>query len=888
MQSCQFHTHPCVGFLGLGGKGTGAPACVTAHRPCFGLGRRLVGALPVLGLSLFALAALGGANSVQAQGPEGVAAIEEVVVTARKREESLQDVPISVTAFDETTIENTYGENIGEFSKFAPNVTLTRQPYAGNALFAGMRGIVFGDLEKSFDPAVGVVVDGVALVTNTGALIDTFDLESVEILRGPQGTLFGRNTIAGVVNVRRTRPTGEFGLRTQVRYGAHNETDVKAVLNFPLGDTLAVKVAGFLDKGDGYQEQGLFDLATGAIEGTGNDIPGEDTINAYASVLWTPNEAFNALLTFEYINDDSTLSTPSNLTVPNLSRDQWGAITGSVFSNLGMGVPPGAAVGGGIGSALVQGGNFCDIYGAVLAPLNGWVADVACATYGYELGERNGYKYSLASQQFNNAIEQHGFTLELNYDLGDLQFTSVTGYKQEDELLDQDNLGTPVYVFHPWRPQEYDQFSTELRVASDFDGKLNFVGGLYYVESEYFITASVYVFGNRRVPGAAPSPDGDAGQELNAYALFGEAYYQVTDDLRVTLGGRWTREEKDFFIFQRVSGDASGLLPPTAWGCGLEGDLLAEADAVAAAWIAAAPTPEIAASRTAGLTCNSDAKESWTKFTPRVSLDYAFSDDVMAYLSWSRGFRSGGFNGRATTPSSIGPYDPETVDSYELGLRSSLFDNRLMLNATLFRAKYKDKHESEIYQFGAATETVVNNAAKATIDGLEIEARLAASEQVQLRLSVGMIDGKYEEFLAPDRIACQGISRATCPRVDRSGDFEFGFQPDWNLSAGLIVTQPLSAGWGQLTGTANYSWASETVGNFGQPDPLGLGRNEFPARGEVDFSLIWERAPFKVAGYVKDAFHSNNYLSTSVDVGVFWFGAVQPGRTWGLEVTHEF
>ena len=182
-----------------------------------------------------------------------------------------------------------------------------------------------------------------------------------------------------------------------------------------------------------------------------------------------------------------------------------------------------------------------------------------------------------------------------------------------------------------------------------------------------------------------------------------------------------------------------------------------------------------------------------------MSLDYAFSEDIMGYLSWSRGFRSGGFNGRATTPSSIGPYDPETVDSYEVGLRSSLLDNRLIFNATLFRAKYKDKHESEIYQFGAATETVVNNAAEATIDGLEVEAMLAAGERVQLRLSVGMIDGKYEEFLAPDRIACQGISRATCPKVDRSDDFEFGFQPDWNVSAGLIVTQPLANGWGPIS-----------------------------------------------------------------------------------------
>ncbi|MYF10608.1 MAG: TonB-dependent receptor [Gammaproteobacteria bacterium] len=840
-----------------------------------------------LALAISFLAATGASDSVRAASPGDAAVIEEIVVTARKREESLQDVPLSVSAFNESAIENAYGDNIGEFSKMAPNVTLARQPYAGNALFAGMRGIVFGDLEKSFDPAVGVVIDGVPLVTNTGALIDTFDLESVEILRGPQGTLFGRNTIAGVVNARRTRPTGEFGLRTQFRYGAHNETDVKAVLNFPLGDTLAVKMAAFYDKGDGFQEQADFNLATGEVTGTGDDIPGEDTINFYTSILWEPTEDFEALLTFERIDDESTLATPVNLTVPNLSPGQWGAITGAMFANFAAGVPPAAAVGGGIGSALVQGGNFCDIYGSVLAPLNGWVPEIACAKFGLDLGESNGYKYSVAAQLFNNSIEQTGYTLELNYDLGDLRFTSVTGYKEEEELLDEDNLGAPVYIFHPWRPQEYDQFSTELRVTSDFGGKFDFVGGAYYVESEYFITASVYVFGNRRVPGAMPSPDGDAGQKLNAFALYGEGYYQVTDDLRLTVGGRWTREEKDFFIFQRVSGDASGLLPPTAWGCGLSGDLQAQADAVASAWIGSAPTPAIAEARAAGLACNSDGKESWTEFTPRVSLDYAFSDDDMVYASWSRGFRSGGFNGRATTPSSIGPYDPEQVDSFEIGLRSMSFDDRLVFNATLFRAIYKDKHESEIYQFGAATETVVNNAAKATINGLEIESQLAITEKVQLRATVGMIDGKYDEFLAPDRLACQGISRSACPRVDRSDDFAFGFQPDWNFSAGLIVTQPLNDGWGGLTGIANYAWADKTVGNFGQPDPLGLGRNEFPSRGELDLTLIWDRAPFKVAAYVKDVFHKDNYLATSVDVGVFWFGAVAVGRTWGLEITHE-
>ena len=222
-----------------------------------------------------------------------------------------------------------------------------------------MRGIVFGDLEKSFDPAVGVVVDGIALVTNTGALIDTFDLGSVEILRGPQGTLFGRNTIAGVVNVRRSRPTGEFGLRTQVRYGAYNETDFKAVLNFPVSDTLSVKIAGFLDKGDGFQEEANFDLATGAIDGSGDYIPGEDTLNVYASFLWEPNDNFNALLTLEYSDDDSTLTTPTNLTVPNLSPAQWGATTGGVFGGLAVGDV--SAIPVGIGTALGSAGLMIEI-----------------------------------------------------------------------------------------------------------------------------------------------------------------------------------------------------------------------------------------------------------------------------------------------------------------------------------------------------------------------------------------------------------------------------------------------------------------------------------------------------------------------------------------------
>ncbi len=738
------------------------------------------------------------------------AVIEEVVVTARKREESLQDVPVAVTAFTEKQIDQVYGNDIGEFSKYTPNVTLARQPYAGNALFGGIRGIVFGDLEKSFDPAVGVVVDGVPLVTNTSALIDTFDLESIEILRGPQGTLFGRNTIAGVVNVRRTRPTKEFGVKTQLRYGSHNEQNYKAVVNFGDGKTIGVKLGAFIDKSDGFTEDAKFDLATGTIKGTGHDTKGEDTFNGIASVLWDPNDKFSAQLTFEYTDDNSTLATPTNLTVPNLDSATWDTITGQLFANLGSGVPPAAAVGGAIGATLAQGGNFCDVYGTTFAPLNGWVRDVACASQGYLRGEANGYKYSYTAQPFVNHINNKGYILELHYDLSDaLALTSVSGYYKSDEILDEDNLGAPVPIFNPVRPQNYDQKSTELRLASSFPGALNFQAGIYYVNSKYKITQSIYVFGGRQA-GLPPSPDGDAGQELNSVALFGEAYYNLTDRARLTLGARWTREEKEFWIYQRSSGDSSGLLPPTVWGCGaLSPGQRANADAVAAAWIAAAPDAATATARADALVCSdSDGKEHWSELTPRLALDYRFTDDLMAYVSYARGFRSGGWNGRATTPSSMGPYDPETVDSYEIGMRSDWLEKTLRLNLTAFFTSYHDKQESEIFQFGAATETIVNNAAEAEIKGLELEGEWLPAERVQTRLSVGYNNGKYKKFIANNRLTGQ--------REDISNIFEFAFAPEWNVNAGVDYYQPI-ARYGTMVFRTNYAWADKTVGNFGNP-----------------------------------------------------------------------
>ena len=298
---------------------------------------------------------------------------------------------------------------------------------------------------------------------------------------------------------------------------------------------------------------------------------------------------------------------------------------------------------------------------------------------------------------------------------------------------------------------------------------------------------------------------------MTAFALYGELYFELTDKTNLTLGGRWTTEEKEFFSFTRATGDASGILPPSTWGCGnLTASQQATVDSVAAAWIAAGADAAAMAARRAGLTCSdSDGKEDWSEFTPRVSIDYQFSDDLMTYLSYSRGFRSGGWNGRASTPNGIGPYDPETVDSWELGTRMSLLGDDgdvLYANLTFFHTKYEDKHENEIYAFGAATETVVNNAAQATVLGAEFEMRYILNDNVQLRMALGFLDGEYDEFLEPG-----DNNDRSSPKVDVSGQREFAFAPDITASVGFDIVQPLGGG-----GNPDLRWQLLLGGQDGQ------------------------------------------------------------------------
>ncbi len=564
--------------------------------------------------------------------------IGEIIVSARRRNESVQTTPIAVTAIAPSQLEATVSAKIADLQGQAPNVLITTQSTGAATANISIRGIAFADVDKSFDPAVGVNVDGVYIGTSTGQMLDFFDIASIEILRGPQGTLFGRNTIGGVINVRRTKPTGEFGGKFEANYGSYNALGLRGVLNVPVvKDVLAAKFFAFHNQDDGFYR----DATTRDRLGKSN---GE---NFGAAFLLTPSPAFDALLTLEQQNQ-KFVTYNGSLTQP-----------GDVFCNF----QPAGACGR---------NNTNDIYAVFKGP-----------------DTPGNYRARAA-------------TLEMNADAGAVKFASVTSYRQSREFQQADYGTTGLYF--STRRQRYHQFSQELRASGNlFDG-FDYVAGLYYFESRYRLRQDTDVFGS------FAGTQITIGRSRSAAAFF-DFNWEFAPRLRLSGGGRYTHDRKKY-----------------------DNPLITGAPGVVGV----------------------SAKESWGKFTPKISLDYRPTDELMIYGSWSRGYRSGGFNGRGQTLfSATTPYDPETVDAYEVGFKSELFDRKLAFNVAAFYTDYKDIQQSSTVTVpppGIGNETIVINAGGAKIKGIEADITARPIENLTIRASLGYTDAKFKGFIV-DQLA---------------------------------------------------------------------------------------------------------------------------------------
>ncbi|MGX1692336.1 TonB-dependent receptor [Brevundimonas naejangsanensis] len=579
--------------------------------------------------------AIVGASPVMAQEAPAsepqAAAVADIVVTAQRREQRLQDVPLAVSAFSMESLEDGKVESLLNLDGKVPNVVLApvgAYPFA-SAFY--IRGLGYADVESSFEPSVGVELDGVYLSRNVGAVQDFFDIGGVTILRGPQGTLYGRNTIGGVVSVQSRRPSFDFGARAQATFGSNGRQELRAGVEGALvEDRLAGKFSFLTKTYDGYIKN--YD---------GRDMGAQDVTSMRGALLWTPTASFDATLIVDYTKDKGTGTAFENASLPSMVLP-------------GFGEP-----------ADTDGDPFLSHVG----------------------------------DDIFSDLEALGVTLNANWDLGPVKLTSITGYRKTDTEVLSDFDGTPTPFMTVHRDETHDQFSQELRLASNTDGPLTYVVGAYYMTQEYDIATGQFgtVFGSPTAGSTIYTQ-----QKADSWAVFGQADYEVLPGLTVTAGGRYSKEEKTF--------TTQPLFYPNA----------------------------------------ETFEATFDDFSPKVGVSYKWSDTLMTYAQYSRGFRAGGFNGRAGSFLAVGPYDSETVDSYEVGVKSDLFDRRLRLNAAVFTSDYQDMQQSvqQLIPGTLINQTLVSNVGAATISGFEAEATALLTDVFTISASVGYLDASYDEFMA--------------------------------------------------------------------------------------------------------------------------------------------
>ena len=607
--------------------------------------------------------------SVSAQEESSSLVIEEIIVTARKRDESIQDVPEAVTAIAAQLRESSV-RRIDDIQNFAPNLIIGRSPGIGSGAGITIRGISTLDVDKSLEPPVGVVMDGMFLGTASGVLLENFDIERIEVLRGPQGTLFGKNTTGGVLNIIRTPVTMEYGADISMTIGDFGRQDFKAVINVPIiEDKMGLKIFGASIQSDGHVYNSTLK----------RDVGGDDKVNLGFAAQWEPNENLSIKLHHEIMNDQSEQGAYVN-------RNTVGMLA-------------------------------CTITQIGFDPYNGCEKD---ANDGPDLTESDGSNFS--DNEYKTTI------LTVNYDTENFLYTFISTDRDMDEQNMQDFDGSPARLLRMNYYNDWHQKSNEFRITSQFSDKFEFVAGIYDWEVDYTQRWDVGDLHYRLsqlglpYPGYTPTTLNSNGQSqvTESIAIFFSGDWHINDKLTLTAGFRWTEEEKDF-----IGGDRG--MP----------------------WDPQSPDGDIIPNTIPPLFNPRPYQGKWDETTPKIGVRYQPNDDLMFYVSYSEGFKSGGFFGRQANFNIDPSYEPEYLKNIELGWKSTLMDGRMIFNGSIFEAKYEDKQESILIPVDLSNvATVVRNASSLDMTGLELELVYQISESWDIMVNAGFMDTEYADYFA--------------------------------------------------------------------------------------------------------------------------------------------
>ena len=676
-------------------------------------------------------AAIAGLSAVPARAQDAPGAdagvIQEVTVTARRREETLQDVPLAVSSFSGDMLEAVGAEDLTYISQETPNVTLENSRATNSTLTAFIRGVGQQDPVAGFEQGVGIYLDDVYLNRPQGAILDVYDVARIEVLRGPQGTLYGRNTIGGAVKyVTRRLDADNSTLRARVALGDYNQIDGVLSGSVPVSDTFRIGGAVASFNRDGF----------GKNLTTGDENYDKKVLALRATMEWQPSENVLVRLSGDYTDDDSSPRQGYRL-LPTVSTAQRTLLDGD-FDTLA-------------GSTLTM-------------PIK------------------------------KNSVVAKGGQLYVEWSPSDAwTLKSISAYREDSSDSPIDFDSTAARSFDAPVVYTNEQTSQEFQVLYTQD-RLTVVGGAYYLDANAYNKFDV-VFNT-----ATSLTVGDV--DTKTWALFGEATFDVSDQWSITVGGRYTDDQRKSRIVRQTFLGVNSPLFGNSAAVNITAPVLVNGVQV---------VPEFNGSRTD------------TDFTPRAIVAWKPNGDLNLYASYSEGFKGGGFDPRGNFANADvrKGFLPESVKSYELGAKTTLLDGRATVNTAVFFADYTDVQiPGSLVLPGPPVSFVgtVTNAGAAEMKGLELESAFQFTDQFSGKLAVGYIDAKYTEFLLNG--------------VDVSAQRDVQNTPDWTGNASLTYTLPLLSGRLGFTGSASYRGATQ---QFELPIP----QLDYKAYWLYDASVNW-------------------------------------------------
>lgn len=683
--------------------------------------------------------------------------LEDIVVTAQKRAESLQDTPISISALDSSALETKRVVSLSDLTSAVPNMQVSPHPNTATTLRVTIRGIGEPSATQTRDAPVAIYVDGVYVAKGQGLANELAELERVEVLRGPQGTLYGRNATAGAINfISRPPQLGELSAQQSLTFGSRNEFRSRTSINIPIGDTLAadftyvaVKKHGFV-RNQGAGEARFGDIDRNAIRG---------------ALLWKPSDGFEARYTYDssWIDDTSPYIQAVPLYPAEGKRSRAGS-SGNVVL-----LP---------GSTQVQGHN-----------------------------------------------------LTLSYDLNDnLTVKSITGYRRLNDLTNQvynPGVAVPFLPFNNVNGTNQKQFSQELQLIGDaLDGGLKYVGGLYYFTES----------GDSLDQSNMPSGFNPRTTNWNnkAYAVFGQATWTpnfLDERLHITIGARWSKDTREADVFST----RTAPMGPTV------------------------------------VLLDASGKRKFNDFSPTGTVQFDINDDVNIYAKIVKGYKTGGFNPTASSQARFSAgFGPETLVSYEAGLKTELFDRRIRFNLAAYYSDYKDIQTNVFDPFNPRIFDVIN-AGKARTQGFEADLTALVFDGMTLGGSYGYVDPKYKKV------------------VDLGGNdvtslFDFQFAPKNSFTVSADYKSPETPV-GIVEVNLNYAWQDKYFGLTSNSAVVTQSAGQL--NGRIGLSDLAGIEGLRVAVWGRNLTNTNYYANHFAlgPVGVAIFG--EP-RSMGVDMSIKF